>query len=152
MKGEVEPMKRIRLFEAVGAIILLSLTAVACISSAGSTDQKLEGATWVLKSYGEQGNLKTALAGHEVTLTFDKEKGEIGGNGGVNGYGGNYEVDGSKLTVSGVVHTMIASTDEALNIQEATFFNILQSAQSYKIADGELTITGTEGVLVFRQK
>jgi heat shock protein HslJ len=36
--------------------------------------------------------------------------------------------------------------------QEKAFFNILQSAQSYKISGQELTITGTEGILVFLQK
>ena len=146
-------MKRIRLFEIIGAIIMLSLTVVACISSVGATNAaKLEGVTWVLKSYGDPDNLKSAVPGHEPTLIFDKDKKEINGNGGVNGYGGSYKVDGNKLTISGIVHTMMASTDEALNTQEAMFFNILQSAQSYKIEGQELTITGTKGVLVFRQK
>jgi heat shock protein HslJ len=146
-------VKRIRLFEIIGAIVMLSLTAVACISSVGATKAvKLEGITWVLKFYGDPNNLQGVIAGHEPTLTFDKEKGEINGNGGVNGYGGNYEIDGSKLTISGVIHTMIASTNQALNEQESAFFNILQSSQSYKIENQELTITGTRGVLVFREK
>lgn len=146
-------MKRIRLFEIIGATIMLSLTAMACISSVGATNtNKLEDVTWVLKAYGEPSNLTTAMAGKEPTLNFDKEKGKISGNGGVNGYGGSYEVDGSKLTTSDIVHTMMASTDQSLNDQENAFFNILQSAQNFNIDDEELTITGTEGVLVFLQK
>jgi heat shock protein HslJ len=146
-------VKRIRLFEIIGAIVMLSLTAVACISSVGATKAvKLEGITWVLKSYGDPNNLQGVIAGHEPTLTFDKEKGEINGNGGVNGYGANYEIDGNNLMISGVIHTMIASTNQALNKQESAFFNILQSSHSHKIENQELTITGTRGVLVFREK
>jgi heat shock protein HslJ len=146
-------VKSIRLFEIVGAIVLISLTALAGISCADEGNAtKLEGATWVLKSYGEPGELKAAIPDHEPTLTFDKEKKEIGGNGGVNSYGGDYEADGNKLTLSNVFRTMIASLDPALNEQETAFFDILVTTQSYKIDSEELTITGSEGVLVFTQK
>jgi heat shock protein HslJ len=117
----------------------------------GSTNAgKLEGVTWVLKSYGDPDSLKMAVSGHEPTLTFDKDKKQISGNGGVNGYGGDYEVDGNRLTLSGIVHTLMASTDPSRNEQEAAFFQILASAESYKISGQELTITGTKGALVFR--
>ncbi len=146
-------MKRIRLFEIISATIMLSLTAMACISSVGAVNaDKLEDVTWVLKAYGEPNNLEGVIAGSDVTLTFDKDKHEVKGNGGVNGYGGNYEVDGNELTTSDIVHTMMASTDQSLNDQENAFFNILQSAQSFNIDDEQLMITGTEGVLVFLQK
>jgi len=143
-------MKRIRSFEIIGLLIILSLTAVACISSAGATG-KLEGVTWVLKSYGDPNHLTAAVADREVTLTFDRDKKEIRGNGGVNSYGSKYEVDGNKLTVSNIISTAMAGP-EPLMSQEKAFFNILQSAQSYKISGQELTITGTEGILVFLQK
>jgi heat shock protein HslJ len=146
-------VKRIRLFEIIGLLIILSLTAVACISSVGASNTgKLEGATWVLKSYGDPGNLKTVLPDKEATLIFEGGKKEIKGNAGINLYGGNYEVDGSKLTLTELFRTLMASTDEALNTQETAYFNILRSAVSYKIVGEALTITGTEGILVFRQR
>jgi heat shock protein HslJ len=146
-------MPRIKLFEIVGAIVLISLTAFAGISCTDEGNAaKLEGVTWVLKSYGDPGALQAAIPGHEPTLTFDKETKTFQGNGGVNSYGGDYKLDGSKLTISGLVHTLMASTDQALNIQEMTFFNTLNSAESYKISGGELTITGSEGILVFTQQ
>jgi heat shock protein HslJ len=144
-------MQRIRLFEVVGALVLLSLTGVACVSSLGANTDKLETGTWVLKSYGDPGNLITAVADKETTLTFDKENKEIGGNGGVNAYGGKYEADGGKLTVRDIVSTLMAGPEPLMN-QEAAFFNILESAQSFDIEGQELTITGTEGVLILAQK
>jgi heat shock protein HslJ len=146
-------MKRVRLFEIFGLVALLSLMGIACVSNAvNANGEKLEGVTWVLKYYGDPDNLTAAVADKEVRLTFEKEEGRLGGNGGVNSYGGNYEADGNRLTVSDIVSTMMASTNEALNKQETAFFKILQSAQSFSIDDQELTITGTEGVLVFEEK
>jgi len=143
-------MKRIRLFEIIGLLILLSLTGVACASSVGNEDE-LAGVTWVLKSYGDPDALKTAVAERETTLSFNKETGKVGGNGGVNTYSGDYDVDGDKLTVSSIVSTKIAGP-EPLQSQENTFFRILQSAQTYDVDDQELTITGTDGVLVLTKK
>jgi heat shock protein HslJ len=132
-------------------IVLMAITLLACASPAGDAG-KLEGVTWVLKSYGDAANPTQAIIGHEPTLTFDEEKMTIGGNGGVNSYGGDYTVDGSKLTIDKMMQTLMASTDETLNTQESAYLKILGSAQSFKIADGQLTITGSQGVLVFSQK
>ena len=146
-------MKRIRFFELIGAIIIISIAVFAGISCAKAVATgKLEGVTWVLKYYGDPGNVKAVLLDKEATLNFDKDKKEISGNGGVNGYGGNYEINGSQLTVSGIIHTEIASINQALNNQENTFFSILGSAQSYKLNGVELTITGSKGLLVFFQQ
>jgi len=146
-------MKRIRLFEIFGLVAMLALTGLTCVSNTvDANGEKLESVTWELRSYGEPGNLQTVIAGHEPTLFFDKDKGEIGGSGGVNAYGGKYDLDGNKLTVKEVYQTLIARTDERLNIQEAAYMKILNSAQRYDIDDGELTITGAEGVLVFEKK
>jgi heat shock protein HslJ len=146
-------VKRIRLFEIIGAIVIVALTVFAGISCADEGNaEKLEGVIWVLKSYGNPNDLKAALPNIEATLSFNGEKKEISGYGGINGYGGNYKVNGSKLTISGLIHTMMASADQSLNEQEAAFFQILASAQSYKINGQELKITGTKGVLVFKEK
>jgi len=146
-------MKRVRLFEIFGFVALLALTGIACISDAGNSNgDRLEGVTWVLKSYGDPDNLTTAIAGKEPTITFDEGNSELGGNTGVNSYGGEYTVDGNNITVSDLFQTLIASTDPALNEQETRFMNILRSAQSFDIDDGELTITGTAGVLTLEKK
>jgi heat shock protein HslJ len=143
-------MKRIRIFEVIGVIIIMSIAVFAGIScNKAVATAKLEGFTWVLKYYGDLGNLKGVLPDKQATLIFDKDKKEISGNGGVNGYGGNYEINGSQITVSGIIHTEIASINQALNNQENTFFSILGSAQSYKLNGQELTLTGSKGLVVF---
>jgi heat shock protein HslJ len=144
----------IKVWEIIGIIALIGMmvfSLLACTSSPNEAT-KLEGVTWVLKSYGDATNPTGSVAGHEPTLTFDKEKKTVSGNGGVNGYGGDYTRDGDKLKLGSIVHTLIASTNPALNTQETAYFKILASAGSFKISGVQLTITGTEGILVFTQQ
>jgi len=146
-------MKRIKLYEIFGLVVILALTVIAGVSCAKTgPDANLYGVTWVLKSYGQPGSLTPVTTQRETTLTFDKNKMTISGNGGVNGYGGDFTVKGNEITFNGVVHTEMASTDEALNSQENAFFRILGGADSFKIDGLQLTIAGTEGTLVFTQK
>lgn len=146
-------MKRIRPFEVFGFIIILALTVFAGVScTKADTDQELTGVTWVLQSYGNPDKLTTVIGDKELTLIFNKDKQEISGSGGINGYGGNYEVDGNKLTVSRIIHTLIASTNEDLNNQENRFFQILESSKTFKIDGTQLTITGSQSTLVFTGK
>jgi heat shock protein HslJ len=148
-------MKPYNFFEILALVTLLALTVftgISCGKAQADTNQKLEGIAWVLHSYGDPAKLTPVLPDKEVSIAFDKDKKEVGGNGGVNGYGGKYELNGSKLYVKDVVHTLIASTNPAMNEQETAFFKILESAESFKIDNNQLTITGSEGTLVFYQK
>lgn len=145
-------MKNIKLFEIIAVIVMVSLTVLAGVScSKANANGSLEGVTWVLKSYGDPNNLTNAVPDTEVTLIFNKENQSAGGNGGVNVYGGNYEVNGDELIIKDVIHTLIYGP-EPQQEQENAFFKILESAKSYKIDGKQLTITGAEGVLVFSQK
>jgi len=124
---------------------------LSCASPSGDA-VKLEGVTWVLQSYGDTANPAEAITGHEPTLTFDKEKMKISGNNGVNVYGGDYAVDGTSLSISQMMQTLMASANPALNSQETAFMKILSSATSFNIKNNQLTLTGSEGTLVFLQK
>lgn len=121
------------------------------VAGADTSDLKPEGTTWVLKAYGDEGNLIQALPDKEVTLIFYEEDKSAGGNGGVNSYGGDYTIDGNNITISNLMSTEMAGPEPLMN-QEAKFFKILQSAESFDIGGQTLTITGTEGMLVFTQK
>jgi heat shock protein HslJ len=146
-------MKKYKLYEIAGITLLVALTFLSgfsCVKESGL--DHLESATWVLKSYGQPGNLTNALPSVEVTLTVEKANNHVSGSGGVNAYSGHFEVKGDKLTVTNLIHTELASTNQALNEQENTYFSTLESAQRFKINDDELTITGTSGILVMTQK
>ncbi len=137
-------------FTALLGIVFMSLVGytVAC---ADTTNPKLEGVTWVLKSYGDAGDLTEALPDREATLIFYKEDNSVGGNGGVNSFGGDYTIGGNNITISNLISTLMAGP-EPLMSQEEKYLNILKSAESYQIEGNTLTITGEEDILVFIQK
>jgi heat shock protein HslJ len=145
-------MKKPNIFEVMGLILILALTAAAGISCS-STDNiaVLESSTWVLQSYGYPEKLTKTIADKEITLVFDKAKNAVSGHSGVNEYGGYYAVDGSKLTVTGMMQTLRAGP-EKLMVQESNYIRILEAAKSFKINEKQLTITGAEGTLVLLQK
>ncbi|MFC2033302.1 META domain-containing protein [Chloroflexota bacterium] len=130
----------------------LIILAITIFSVGCGTSISLEGNDWVLESYGTQGNLKTVLADTEVTATFNSADEQVTGSGGCNGYGGSYELEGSKLSIPGPLMSTMMSCGEEKDQQEQQIFIALQSAESYQIDDGKLTINCGNTILVFKQK
>ena len=79
-------MKKTFLF----VIALLILTAC----SSASPDITGE---WKLVSYGDAANPTPAIPNVDTSIKFDSN-GQINGNVGCNGFGGNYEMSGDKIT------------------------------------------------------
>jgi heat shock protein HslJ len=95
--------------------------------------------SWVLVSYGDPSALKLAV-GPQVTLKFDSDTTHISGSGGINGFGGDCKRTDNQITFSQVIHTLMASTDPALNAQENAYFDLLQKARSVAFETGTMTI------------
>lgn len=105
----------------------------------------LAGTAWRLESYG----LGTpVLAGSAPSLAFESD-GQVSGHGGCNGFGGRYQTANGSLAFSGLVSTLIACADPALNEQEQAYLAALNAASAYSLADGQLTIAYDGGVLIF---
>jgi putative lipoprotein len=100
----------------------------------------LEDTTWVLESFGERGNLKTLIKDTEITIEFKSAEGQFSGTAGCNHYFGSYEVTGSNLSVPGPIGATEMSCGEDIDKQEREYLSTLQTARSYNIEDGGLTI------------
>ncbi|HUW13873.1 MAG TPA: META domain-containing protein [Anaerolineae bacterium] len=121
----------------LAAAILLVLAA--CAGAGGTTGDPLKGTSWRLTTLGGAG----LIPGTEITATF--EDGEVSGKA-CNIYGGKYQVSGDTLTISQVFMTEMACVDpQGIMEQETAFFNLLTSAQSFKLTDGGLRILGAGG-------
>jgi heat shock protein HslJ len=116
----------------------------------GDAVASLENVRWELVSWGSPGAETPVIEGSTVTLEFSAS-GEVGGSGGCNSYGGNYEVQENRLVFGEIVSTLIACADQAVTEQEMQYLAALQSAGRYEISNGMLTIWyGDEsGVLHF---
>lgn len=133
-------------------IFLLILAAVACNSKKTTpaspyATEGLEGKVWQLTTIAVDPEPQQVPADLPITVKF--EAGKIEGHGGCNGYGGNYTLNGNKLSVSGIVHTEMYC--EGASEWEQRFLERLQLAKSYYIRGEIMEIDcGDIGNLVFR--
>ena len=121
----------------------------------------LEDTTWVLEYFGESEAigiccsdvyLKTLIKNTEITIEFKRAEGQFSGTAGCNHYFGSYEVTGNNLSISGPIGATEMSCGEDIDKQEREYLSILQTARSYNVADGGLTIICGAQFLVFKNK
>ena len=127
-------------------IVFTVLTTVAC----GAPDSALEQNKWSLNSYGEQNNQEQVLNGTVITATFDKTKREVSGSGGCNTYFATYEINENILSISNLAWTEMACLSTAgVMDQEQEFLSLLADAESFQVDDTSLTITCSNGRLLY---
>ncbi len=124
-------------------LLVLCLLSTACAE--GQTP--LEGSEWTLVSL----NGKAPIQDHPITIQFNGT--EVGGSAGCNGYGGQYEVEGTRLQVRGIGSTQMACLPEAVMDQEEEFHRTLQQVNAYRQAGDRLDLMEDDGqpVLVFER-
>ncbi len=134
--------------------ILSSLAACSPVTTCSSTPtSQIEDSTWNLASYGDSSNPQNVIVGTTVTIIFRSSNDQVEGYGGCNNYGGNYEIDGTKLTVSGLVSTKIYCTQPpGVSDQETSYLEILQAADSLQISGARLQINAGNRVLVYTRQ
>jgi heat shock protein HslJ len=110
----------------------------------------LEDVVWMLRSYGEPGNLKPVLEGTTPNATFEGTETRVTGDTSCNHFQGSYEVGGDTLSVGPIAQTERACVDPAGAMeQERDFMTLLGQARTWEIIGDELRITSTTGVMVF---
>jgi heat shock protein HslJ len=143
-------MRKLVVLMATAAAILAILAGGCGAARDTAEGHTLAGTSWVLVSYGDPANLKSVIAGTKITLSFNAATDQISGNGGVNGYGGDAKKTDTQLTLSGILHTEMASVNQAANEQENAYFQLLGAARSVEFGTSSLTIYCEGGqVLVF---
>ena len=148
---EVKLYKR-KLYLGVVVLALLTLIAGACGKVAEDT-VTLKDTSWVLESYGVQGNLQAVLADTEITAKFDGAEGRVHGSSGCNTYGGDYHISGNELSIPALEWTEIGCLEpEGIMEQEGKYLKLLIAAESYQIQNGTLQIDSGGQVLIFRTK
>ncbi|MDO8880183.1 MAG: META domain-containing protein [Coriobacteriia bacterium] len=137
-------MRIIGLFAAAIAIVLF---AAGCTSAGSAGD--LENAEWSLvASSVSSSNLGAA----GITARF--ADGAVGGSGGVNSYGAEYELGRSgAIEIGDVTSTLIAAVDEEANAAEAAYFALLREVVAYQVDGAVLTLSDASGndLLVFER-
>ena len=125
-------------------LFIISLALSACAS--GSNSPSLIG-SWKLTAYGPADSPVPAVEDAGASLTFNAD-GTLTGNGGCNGLGGEYNVNGDQIEFGPIMSTLMACDDPRMT-QEGTVTQVMFESASYQIEDNTLTITRDGTVLVF---
>ena len=114
-----------------GLIALLILTACG-----GKSSASIEG-EWKLVSYDQ------TAAVPDVETSIEFKDGQMRGNVGCNGFGGEYTVDGNKIKFGPVMSTMMFC--EAVADQESSTLTVLREEAAFILNDDRLAITSADG-------
>jgi heat shock protein HslJ len=112
------------------------------------TDQLgLEDRKWILDSVA---GAAIPHVEQEAFIVFDPAKGSAGGDSSCNAFGGDYKVNGDKISITGIISTMRACIeDERMNI-ERDFLDGLRSTNRYEVrADKLMLYHGNKLLLTF---
>ena len=106
----------------------------------------LVGPLWGFAGFVDvRGTARSALAGTEITATFDEE-GKLGGSSGCNNYSTAYEVSGNQMSISGpIASTMMMCPAPGVMEQEGEYLAALESVASYVIEAKQLTLYNAQG-------
>lgn len=118
-------------------LMAMSLIALAgCSRVAGPLDGgSLDGTQWRLTEW-----TLSSLSAADFTITAQFAGGQVSGNSGVNSYSGPYHVGpGDAFSVAQIASTEIAGPEPAMRAETA-YLTLLGQAESFKVADGHLTL------------
>jgi len=122
-------------------LVIVMILSAACAPSA--PDVKLHGA-WGLVAYGDAANPTPALPGVDTLLEF--KAGQLNGNVGCNGFGGDYTLKGNSITVGPIMSTMMYC--EQTMAQEQGVLAVLQGTLTMELEGDLLTLTTEAGQVV----
>jgi heat shock protein HslJ len=118
--------------------LLMILVLAACASGEGSPS--IEG-QWALVSYGPVSGQISAMTDVETNIEFTN--GQMGGNVGCNGFGGEYTVEGGTIAFGPVMSTMMFC--EEIAEQESGTLAVFQESAKFVLDGDKLTITSADG-------
>jgi heat shock protein HslJ len=131
--------------------ILIGLLVVFVLAAcAGGSSASVEG-QWKLVSYGSPSSQTPAVPDVETSIEF--KDGQMNGNVGCNGFGGEYEVKGDTITFGPVMATLMFC-EGPVGEQEMVTLAVFQESATFVMDGNTLTITSADGnsVIVLEQK
>ena len=125
--------------------LLLTILLILALATCSPVKPDIIG-DWKLVSYGDVANPTPALPNVDTNITF--KDGQMSGNIGCNGFGGEYKLNGNKITFSGVMSTLMFC--EATSAQEQGVLGVFSdnAALQIQVNGDSLTITSADGASV----
>jgi len=128
-----------RSFNSLAAAPVIVLALIALIGCARGRSE-LDGTQWRLTEW-----TLSSLDPREFDITAAFADGQVSGHGGVNTYGGPYELGSRHAFATGpLVSTEMAGPEPAMRA-EAAYLTLLGQARSYRVDAGRLTLFDAGG-------
>jgi heat shock protein HslJ len=126
-------------------LLLTALFILAILASCSSAKPDISG-EWKLVSYGDTANPTPALPDVDTSFTFDN--GQMSGNVGCNGFGGEYKLNGDQITFNGIMSTLMFC--EQTSAQEQGVLGVFSdnTALQIKVNGDSLNIMSADGASV----
>jgi heat shock protein HslJ len=142
-------ISRVEFYELSGdRLTLASLDGDVIISAVNrdSVEQPvgLGDVTWMADTRIEREAASTLVGGTEVTLRFDMDRGNIGGNSGCNQFGTTFQIDDDRIRIADLVGTEMACEEPVME-QQRFLYDVLLNADTFTIEDRRLTILTADG-------
>lgn len=132
-------MERNRAVIVTFVVAVIGFVIILAIAIAASSDDDLDGTSWVVESVEVDGEVSLPIAGTTVTATFTD--GEINGSAGCNNYFGGYELEGNAMNVGPLASTQMFCEEPTGSMdQELGYLALLGGAESFAIKGDEMTI------------
>ena len=127
-------------------VLLIAIALTAC----GEVSADIRG-QWKLVSSGSPSNQMPAAPDVETSIEF--KDGQMNGNVGCNGFGGDYTVNGDALEFGPVMSTMMFC-EGPVGEQELATLAVLKESATFVLDGNMLTITSADGasVIVLERK
>ncbi len=131
--------------------VLLSMMAIALAACAPAASPSIVG-EWTLESYGDATNPTPAAPDVETSIIFGDD-GQVNGNVGCNGFGGDYKTGDGTITFGALFSTLMFCEGPA-GEQEQVLFGVFVETATYELNGNALTITSADGssVVVLAKK
>lgn len=130
----------------IGLLVLFVLAACTGGASASINGQ------WKLVSHGSASVQTPAAPDVDTSIEFGSD-GQMNGNVGCNGFGGEFKVDGDTIKLGPVMSTMMFC-EGPVGDQEIATIAVFQGSATFVLDGGTLTITSADGnsVIVLARK
>jgi len=124
----------IRASKALAADLLIAVSLVAAVGCS-VPDRSLDGTQWRLTGWS-----LGSLSASDFAISADFAGGRISGSGGVNRFGGPYQIGpGDAFSARPLASTRMAGPEPAMRA-ESGYLGLLEKAKSYKLTDGKLIL------------
>jgi len=132
-------------------ILFLLIAAFVLAACGGGTSASING-QWELVSHGSASSQTPAAPGVDTSIEFGSD-GNVNGNVGCNGFGGDYKVDGDMIVFEQIVSTLMFC-EGPVGDQEATTLAVFAESATFVIEGDILTLTSADGssVIVLARK